>query len=1162
MRRHVWIGSLLASLVLGPRVQAQSVTQVKPWFLLIVDTSSSMGACTTSPCGANDPTNVCGFRRNRIGDAKCAIQRIVASTGDAEFALLQYAHPCRADCSETSDGLCDAQLLVPVADSNQPQLYEWVDGTCQGNCNDNNYTREIRMGNRTPIAASLDRAHQYLAGTLPRSQVAGIASGGSPYPSPIASDPYLACRPVSVIMLTDGAESCGGDPNARAAALLNTNTAPLGKQVRTYAIGFGVTEGNTGIESLAMAGGTDAPGANFGFYAANEAQLSIALNTIIAESQLPPETCNGMDDNCNGLIDEGIQKFCDPMDIAAGPTLCDEPDEIACDGIDDDCDGIVDEGVTNACGVCGTPPIETCDNLDNDCDGRIDESVVTGEPCGTAEGTCQVGTTDCVNGNLICVGQLVPGVEICDCIDNDCDGFIDETFDDEGLCATGASCVACGCQTLCTVSEFSDISCPGNLMSEVLDTGLCVCVDSTCDANACGTQSLERNGEVVCAPDSDNVTRCVCKAGECVDACAGVTCPSEQVCDKRDSRGTCRPDNCFALGCLSAEVCNAVTGECEPDACADITCADEEACRNGVCEPTCAGVSCERGQRCSGGACVIDRCGSANCESDETCDPSDGSCTTSMECATACLGDATCNGLTGECVENPCRRLRCPAGTECSLRECVGDGAGTDAGQPPQNVLATGGGGCTCTVAGVSQSDGRGWFVLALIALLFGLRRGLFVRRAARPRSVSKALLAFVGMAFGVAGCSLDPFCVNNCVEPGEAVDAATHDTGDDGGSDSGSGGVGGGDDASVAGSGGSGGTGGSRSCRQGTTEICNGRDDDCDFKLDEEAFEPINFCDTRGVCADDQLRCAGAAGWICRHGDNYEATETLCDSLDNDCDGAIDEGTSGLGGDCGTGVGACRVSGEFVCHPSGVGTQCSVTQPASPGVEVCDGIDNDCDGLIDEPKSAPGDNPSYVQETLVQVGNVFVYPYEASRPDATTDAQGNLSGRACSRQSVLPWTNLTYDEARAACQAADMDLCTEAQWRTACEDGTGNNICAWSFTASNNSCGDLASNPDQCNGEEFDSDTSTAMIDDDALLPTGSLTRCFSNTAGGPIFDLSGNAKEFTRARSSGVNPLRGGSYNNVAAGLRCDFDFTVVNNAFKFQNVGFRCCATTNPN
>jgi hypothetical protein len=81
---------------------------------------------------------------------------------------------------------------------------------------------------------------------------------------------------------------------------------------------------------------------------------------------------------------------------------------------------------------------------------------------------------------------------------------------------------------------------------------------------------------------------------------------------------------------------------------------------------------------------------------------------------------------------------------------------------------------------------------------------------------------------------------------------------------------------------------------------------------------------------------------------------------------------------------------------------------------------------------------------------------------------------------------------------------------------------------------------------------------DPDVLRPTGSMPMCFATTAGGNVFDLSGNAKEITARRTSGAIPLRGGSYTNEGFGASCDFDWTVVSATYRLENTGFRCCFT----
>jgi len=99
-------------------------------------------------------------------------------------------------------------------------------------------------------------------------------------------------------------------------------------------------------------------------------------------------------------------------------------------------------GVGGGAGGMGGAPTctaELCNGIDDDCDGQIDEEHPNdGADCLTGfPGQCAAGTVFCIDGALACVPNAPVQPEICDGIDNDCNGIIDEFCDGAKGCSDG-----------------------------------------------------------------------------------------------------------------------------------------------------------------------------------------------------------------------------------------------------------------------------------------------------------------------------------------------------------------------------------------------------------------------------------------------------------------------------------------------------------------------------------------------------------------------------------------------------------------------------------------------------------------------------------------------------------------------------------------------------
>ena len=140
------------------------------------------------------------------------------------------------------------------------------------------------------------------------------------------------------------------------------------------------------------------------------------------------------------------------------------------------------------------------------------------------------------------------------------------------------------------------------------------------------------------------------------------------------------------------------------------------------------------------------------------------------------------------------------------------------------------------------------------------------------------------------------------------------------------------------------------------TAEGCNGLDDDCDGETDEadDLSAADSGCDAPGVCALATPTCEGG-DWSCGYDAvlGWSEDGELCDQLDNDCDGETDEGLSWLDPIDGLTKAKGAPCGDLEGCAGEVVCVASgdgmTCSSADGATEVCDGFDNDCDGETDE---------------------------------------------------------------------------------------------------------------------------------------------------------------------------------------------------------------------
>lgn len=410
------------------------------------------------------------------------------------------------------------------------------------------------------------------------------------------------------------------------------------------------------------------------------------------------EICNGMDDDCNGVLDDnvpgaGASCQADGDGICGSGTMqcvddglecvgaSAESDEICDDGsgngtgngLDDDCNGRVDdgcaacaEGDTKSCytgssgtqniGICQAgqstcnasgewgpcvgevkPESESCNGADDNCNGSVDE----GDPGGGAScdtsslGVCRPGVKTCEGGAIICVANTAPSAEQCDDTDHDCDGDNTNGFDVGASCGVGV-CAGLGAK-ICTQNA-----------------------DATeCEVNGADIPVYYRDvdGDGYGDPDH-SVQQCVLptdhnyvdNSGDCDDDDVDTYPGAPEICDGKindcDLRGDPNTEADQGGGlCDGSEVCQD-GGCCNPNdegnnRCLDVLCDDTDS--------DCASGYCESIEGPENDVCFPGHCGNGVQDADETGEDCGGA-----SCR-KCNGDVCENWY--ECKSDECRNI-------------------------------------------------------------------------------------------------------------------------------------------------------------------------------------------------------------------------------------------------------------------------------------------------------------------------------------------------------------------------------------------------------------------------------------------------------------------------------------------------------------------------